>query len=240
MGLYRAEFDNHDCAYALGIPSFGDWRKNREKTKPFIVPRIDQSPVRPRFRLANVYEYALHDALSYNYTTVQSHSIVWGFFSSFRDTICFRLNNLERKKQDIVLAAGPADDSEDVTDPRRVRDPIGYHIFAEFPELAFGPEVLDRSAEREEKPLLFIIRPDARRGTVDERPMPSPDTDFVFADGFEDIRAAIGRADARKTSISGGSTHNLWPCGFVAVNLSELFGDIDYRLGLRLGARSTL
>lgn len=228
--LLTAEFDNHDAAYALEIPSFGDFRKNLERGNTACLPRFDETYNRPRFRLAHIYEYALLHVLLKNYSKDQAHRLVWSWFammnSESRDRSADAANSVQQIDGKFRGYAGRAGQAN-----------LDLLLFVYNPEIAFGPWVLDRSGQQEPCYLICRQLPLMWESIDQNQDIVHTPCYFnvVMASGHQSISGALDALKGRfLKNHNGPFTDDYF--GFTAINLSKLLGTVDERLAARLAA----
>lgn len=149
--IYQASYDNADAAFALNIHDFPNFRKNLEKVGAVCLPRIDENPLRPRFRIGHIYEYAiLSELTSYLSKETASNLVSWFF------------NAMKGKAPPISAAEFSAISNDGRDDDYSSKSSVGdvkNRLFVDYPWLVFSPDFTDRSEERQQNPLLWIFPP---------------------------------------------------------------------------------
>lgn len=249
--IYRATYDNADAAFALGMHDFPGFRKNLERLERveaaratvegdgggvlMNMPRIDENPVRPQFRVAHIYDYALIHALSKSMSRESAVRAVGALWRGMRQRGADRLNALDDETRHAIIA-DLRESWQRYADESSVKAPADNGFFVDYPWLAFDPEMLERTERRLECPLLWVLPADswAARHTFlltfddpEDRPRISDwctslskRLRMVFAASAPDEQADI--APVRSV---------------VVVNVTALLADVDRRLEMRVRAR---
>ena len=159
--LFGARFDNHDAAYALGIPNFTDFRKMLERDNLLSFPRRDENPARPRYRLGHIYEFAMLDALARMTTKKTAAAVFRYFIEPHHHEVRLGNNAWQKISPDLkkIIQSNNSFESWDSDGDKTNPDPNGLHLFVDHPWFAFG-KLLDRSEEAMSKPYSLAIAPD--------------------------------------------------------------------------------
>jgi hypothetical protein len=233
--IYQASFDNADVAFAVDLHDFPNFRKNLEKVRAVCLPRIDENPVRPRFRIGHIYEYAILKELTTYLSKEAAGQIVAEFFNEMKR----RGRHLPRAE---VVAIENASREAEYARNSSTGD-IGNRLFVENPWLAFSTDFLDRSEERKQNPLLWIFPPQAHYAqfsvlATTESQVSVTGITEKFSKKLHGIYtnlASSGRfIDGNEVSVSF-STINL--NSISTLNVTNLLLEVDRRLELRLHTR---
>ncbi|MEO5375484.1 MAG: hypothetical protein H7840_14635 [Alphaproteobacteria bacterium] len=232
--IYKASFDNSDVSFALGIHDFPVFRKNLERVLlshclSLYVPRVDENPARPRFRLAHIYEFAIINELSKVLTRERAVGVVRHFFNIMDGEAMLRFLTMDEETKKEI-------ESDDMwkrcTDDEVNQVNGGHRRIAYFPWLTFYPAILDRSKERQNAPTFLVIPsdPGEYRSTQDMWELvegPSIDINELC----EAFTARIRDKDPDPDLIAPIRS-------VVAVNVTALLSAVDRRLHKRLRARA--
>jgi hypothetical protein len=229
--LYRlatASYDNHDAAFALDIPGFTDWRKGWERGALLALPRHDENPVRPRYRLGHIYEFALLHELERMMSKRHAASVVkrrFRIMASRSGDAAERRAELDDGLRNIVdnnetlgkIEAPPPEVAEAWQD-------FGYLV--DWPLLGFSPDFLDRSPERIAAPIFWVVDRDS---DADEHPVP-----VTKVTGDTSLSGALAALERHGSPYGSRMTKR-----FAArvVNVTSLLAEIDSRLKVRLDGR---
>lgn len=231
--LSTKSFDNHDAAFALEIPSFTDWRKSWERAQLSTLPRYDANPVRPTYRLGHIYEYALLKEIA---KTRPKHVAAYVVREQFRAMsnrakgLIGRFGGLERDLQEVVSSNKTQNELDGAEAASYHKwDAFGYLV--DFPLLGFDPEILDRSSERNAKPIFWLIPPD-----IDE------DSEGFTHGRSLTLTGEYSLADALKLLSEfrrqfDGSPELPTFLSAQAINVTEILSNIDRKLTIRLSGR---
>ena len=146
-GLFTS-FSNAEVARATGIDNLAGFRKNLEFSRDGLEPLALMPRPDPDIKLAHVYSYALQDVISKSMTRIDSHHLLYHMHLTMLVRANDRLAQLSEEQRAEIVAFYQAKD--------RAGD---FHhtlqLFVDFPWLAYDPELLDRSEERQKNPVLW-------------------------------------------------------------------------------------
>lgn len=223
--ILKAKFDNADVAFALGHHNFPDFRKNLERAGLVCLPRIDENPARPKFRIAHIYEYALSIAVAQHMTRESTGVAVRNLFDFMRGRACDRLNKLDNTTRRAIIYDGMQDL---YLAESAVKAPVENGWFVDYPWLAFEPALLDRSPERMAKPVLWVAPPPEHLFGLDPVLVDGPALDVVtIMANMTKVRRGICLDPDAVESIE---TVNVF-------NMTALLSEVDRRLDIRLAGR---
>lgn len=225
--LMAARYDNADAAFALNIPNFTDFRKAGERKSKggegyFYLPRDEENPVRPTYRLANIYEYALHKEISRSKSKEVAGLVNHSMFKEMRHRAGDRLDNYDDEVRVAVYHNYSFHD-----DPEDSRHTLG--LLVDYPWVGFDPAVLDRSDERLKNPLFWVIAPDI---TADEERI---ECKLKTCDGTVALVEALNSLNALWSGAyykAGDNFHSA-----ITVNVTSVLKSVDDRLRVRLRGR---
>lgn len=223
--VQAASYDNADVAFALDLHNFPEFRKNLERIGATNIPRIDENPARPKFRLGHVYDYALALEFSKSMSKEQAGTVVGIFLSLMQGRAVGRFNDLSAEDREAIHYDGKR---HEYVENNSVKAPIDHGWFADYPWLAFDPEILDRSEERAAKPILWVVPGDTGLARSANVSLIGPDVNVpAVCDGLTEM--------ARKHYSSADMIPPVQ--SLVVVNVTALLSEVDRRLGMRLRAR---
>lgn len=229
--LFSASFDNNDMAYALDLPAFADWRKTGERADHFVLPRSDQNPVRPKFGLAHVYEYALFKELTKSMPNKSASVVILNEFSTMRQKAMAHFDGrFGRLNEDLLDLLNGSGVFEKLPEGASWRDELraSFRVMVDFPWLGFDPEIFDRSPERIANPLMWIIAPDLN--SEDQKALykvirTTGETSLVSA--LEIITAKVKRVYSDPLDIPDYRST-------IILNVTGLLADVERKLLIRL------
>ena len=223
--LLNAHFDNSDVAFALGQTSFPDWRKNLERQVLMALPRIDEIPTRPKFRIGHVYEYGLFLQLMKFMSRDSASQVVVRLFRNMGKGACDRLNHLDDETRHAILYDGL---TSRYLEESSVKAPADNYLFVEYPGIAFDPQFLDRSPERLAAPLLWFVPSAFDTVTAGIPTMDGPTIDVVAV--MKRMTEELWRINLDPSVVE--------PINSVTVvNITATLVEIDRRLTIRLHSR---
>ena len=243
--IHRVTYDNADMAFVLANPNFTDFRRNAERGGFVHMPRKDENPVRPRFRAAHIYEYALLGALSQNMTKERAGRVILRQFiemiGSFWKT---RIRELDLETAQAITYARQVPADEETTGESSVGEPALW-LLRDFPQFGFDPPFLDRSPERQANPLVWLLLPDAgverRKGWPSSDGAPDSDGVAIVREPLttKELFGALVRAEQQRPGhheVYAGEP--VIPHSCVALNVTSLLTEIDRRMQIRAHARA--
>lgn len=223
--VQAASYDNADVAFALGLHNFPEFRKNLERIGAVNVPRIDDNPARPKFRLGHIYDYALISEFMKSMSKEQAGTVVRIFFRGMHSRAVRRFNDLPEEDREAIYHDGK---QAEYADASGVKAPAEYGWFADYPWLAFDQEILDRSEDRMAKPVLWVVPGDNNlsRSATGAFIGPNLNIQETCERLTETARGFYVDPDVVDPVRS-----------LVVVNVTDLLSEVDRRLGIRLRAK---
>jgi hypothetical protein len=233
FGLASARYNNADVAFALDLPNFTDWRKSEERAGFLNLPRRDDNPARPAYRLGHVYEFALKQELNRHMSRESAFVVLRAALSRVAArAMTFsggRIENLDEEMRDLIKGDDFAREAGTATALEN------YALLVSYPLIGFDPEMLDRSPERFANPVMWVIAPDAgaTNGTI-YRIVGDDDGTVEKITGSASFIAGLDALTTMSRNVQD-LPGNYRSC--VALNVTGLLSDIDTKLTKRLNAR---
>lgn len=223
--ILKASYDNADVAFALGHHNFPDFRKNLERHGLVTLPRIDENPARPKFRIGHVYEYALNMAVNLHMSREGAAAAVRNLFSYMSGCAVHRLNALDDETRNAIMFDGMWNR---YVEESSIKTQAEYGQFVDYPWLFFNPEVLDRTDERKTKPLIWVLPPGHQMVSREAMLVDGPEVNIVSARQHFTERL-------RKINIDPNAVEPIRSIN--TIDVTDLLSEVDRRLNIRLHAR---